>query len=138
MGQSILFSTTYSFPINEVWQALTSSDALSEWLMDNDFIPEVGHEFQFKTKGNPLFDGTVNCKVLELKENELLSFSWSGGPLKNTIVTFRLKEEGSMTRLDFEHKGFEGFLAKVMVKRIIEKGWKKTILTKNLVKYLSK
>lgn len=138
MTRAIQFTKTYNFPVNEVWEALTTSEALSEWLMENNFEPKVGHEFQFKTKGNALFDGIVNCKVLELKQNQLLSISWSGGPLKHTVVNFRLTSEGDKTRLDFEHTGFNGFLANVMVKRIMEKGWKNKILTKRLVNYLSK
>lgn len=139
MARSIKFTKTYDFPVSEVWEALTNPDALSEWLMYSiNFTPEIGCEFQFKTKGNSFFDGTVNCKVLELKENELLSFSWSGGPLKHTVVTFKLTPENNSTQLDFEHSGFEGLVENVMVRKILEKGWKNKILTQKLVKYLSK
>jgi len=138
MSKSIKLTKTYNFPIEKVWQALIDPKALSEWLMPCDFEPKVGHKFQFKTKPYPGFDGITNCEVLELKENELLSFSWSGGSLKNTIVTFKLVPQGNQTRLDFEHSGFEGLINSLLVKRILSNGWKNKILSIQLQKYLSK
>ncbi len=138
MAKSITLTRVYDFPIEEVWNALTDQKALSEWLMPCNFIAEIGHEFQFKTKPSPGFDGVVNCRVLQIKEKELLSFSWSGGSLENTVVTFKLTQLGKKTRLDFEHKGFEGFVNNIIVKKILSNGWKKKILTVQLLKYLSK
>lgn len=138
MPKSIEVSKLYDFPIGDVWKALTDANALSEWLMPCDFVPKVGHEFQFKSKPSPGFDGIVRCKVLELKEPELLSYSWSGGPLNNTVVTFRLTTQGDRTRLDFEHSGFEGFFSSVIVRRILANGWKKKILGILLPQHLSK
>lgn len=137
MSKRITLTTVYDAPINNVWKALTDKDALSEWLMPCDFEPRVGHKFQFKSKPSPLFDGIVHCEVLELRPQEFLSFSWTGGPLKNTIVSFRLSPVGNRTQLDFEHQGFEGFLSSVLVRRILASGWKKKILTVSLPKYLA-
>ncbi len=36
-------------------------------VMPNNFEPHVGHEFQFRTKPAPGFDGIVNCVVLEVE-----------------------------------------------------------------------
>jgi uncharacterized protein YndB with AHSA1/START domain len=138
MAGKIEFNTIYDFPIDQVWQALTQKEALSEWLMPCDFEPIVGHKFQFKTKPYPGFDGITHCEVLELKEKELLAFSWSGGSLKNSVVRFRLSPLNNKTRLDFEHSGFEGFLNNLIVKRILASGWKKKILKQLLPQYLSK
>lgn len=137
MSKSIQLSFTYHFPVEHVWQALTSKEAMSEWLMPCDIEPIVGHTFQFKTKSFPGFDGTVHCEVLEVIEHELLSFSWSGGTIKNTVVTFSLHNRGTSTLLEFEHKGFEGFLNQLIVKRILSNGWKTKILVDHLPKYLT-
>ena len=96
-------------PIEDVWQALTDKDALSEWLMPCDFEPRPGHEFQFRTQSSVGFNGIVSCKVLEIEDLEKLSFSWSRGPLKNTIVTFRLAARDNKTLLELEHTGFKGY-----------------------------
>ena len=136
MPKSINISVTYDFPVEEVWQALTNKEAMSQWLMPCDIVPIVGHKFQFRTKSYPGFDGIVDCEVLEVKENELLSFSWSGGSLKDTIVTFKLRAKGQQTILDFEHSGFEGLMNRIIVRKILANGWKTKILVKFLPNYL--
>lgn len=139
MARSIKLTKEYDFPIADLWGALTDKEALSAWLMPCNFEPEIGYEFEFRTKPYPGFDGITKCKVLEIKENELLSFSWSGSSLKNTTVIFRLTElPNNKTKLDFEHTGFEGFVNSVLVRRILANGWKNKILTVYLPKYLSK
>ncbi|WP_298546502.1 SRPBCC domain-containing protein [uncultured Aquimarina sp.] len=137
MNKSIKLTKVYDFPVEKIWKALTDQKALSEWLMPCDFEPKVGHKFQFKTKPYPGFDGITNCEVLELKENEKLSFSWNGGSLKNTIVSFTLTPQNQQTRLDFEHSGFEGLVNNFIVKKILSNGWRNKILTIQLPKYLS-
>jgi len=95
----------------QVWQAITESATLAEWMFPNDFEPRVGHRFTFTVPPNPKarFDGlVVRCEVLECEPPSRLVFSWSaGGPVENTRVTFRLDPEGDGTRLRFEHSGFD-------------------------------
>jgi uncharacterized protein YndB with AHSA1/START domain len=138
MARSIHFSIRYDFPVNAVWKALTDKAAMSEWLMPCNIEPIQGQRFQFSTKPYPGFNGIVECEVLEVRENELLSFSWSGGSLKNTVVTFRLTAEGDKTVLDFEHSGFEGFFNEIIVRKILSSGWKSKILPQLLPNYLAK
>lgn len=138
MARSITFNRYYDATLDEVWHALTDAEAMSEWLMSCDIVAEVGYEFQFRTKPYPGFDGITRCKVLEVREKELLSFSWSGGSLKNTTVTFKLSEENGQTRLDFEHTGFEGFVNSIIVRKILANGWKKKILAVQLPQFLAK
>lgn len=135
---AIKFEVEYDFPIAEIWKALTEKDAVSEWLMPCDIEPIIGHKFQFKSKSFPGFDGTINCEVLEVIENELLSFSWRGGPLKHTIVSFRLEENNGKTLLNFEHSGFQGLLNRMIVQKLLSNGWKTKILPVLLKKYLEK
>ncbi len=95
----------------EVWEAITDSAMLAEWMFPNDFEPRVGHRFTFRVPGNPAanFDGlVVRCEVLECEAPSRLIFSWSaGGPVDNTQVSFRLEAEGEGTRVFFEHAGFD-------------------------------
>jgi uncharacterized protein YndB with AHSA1/START domain len=138
MSKKAELTTVYDHPIEDVWEALTHKEAMSEWLMPCDIEPVVGHRFQFKTKSYPGFNGIVNCEVLEVVPNKKLSFSWSGGSLKNTTVTFELTSLGDKTRLNFEHSGFEGFFNRFIVSRILASGWRNKILTVLLPKYLNK
>lgn len=98
-------------PRDQVWQAITDSATLAEWMFPNDFQPRVGHRFTFHVPGNPKanFDGlAVRCEVLECDPPSWLVFSWSaGGPVENTRVSFRLEPDGDGTRVLFEHSGFD-------------------------------
>ena len=136
MKDKIELTVVYDFPISEVWKAITDKNAVSEWLMPCDIEPIVGHKFRFTTKSNLFFNGIINCQVLEVIENELFSYSWNGGTLKETIVIFRLKELNNKTVLEFEHKGFVGLFNKIMVRKILSNGWKSKILPASLLKYL--
>ena len=139
MGKKITLSKTYRFPVSKVWAALTDAEALSEWLMPCNFKPEIGCEFEFNTKPYPGFDGITHCKVLALEPESLLSFSWRGGSLKSSVVTFKLTPiDEQSTRLDFEHSGFDGLFNRLIVRNILSNGWKNKILTVNLPQYLSK
>jgi len=137
MAQSIKLEVRYNYPVMEVWQAITDKNAVSEWLMPCNIEPVVGYEFQFKTKPYPGFNGIVDCKVLAVEEGHFLSYSWSGGTVQNTTVSFKLKPDGDNgTLLQFEHSGFEGFFNNLIVRRILLNGWRSKILTKLLPKYL--
>ena len=97
-------------PREQVWRALTDSAALAAWMYPNDFEPRVGHHFTFRVPPNPRagFDGVVvSCEVLECEPPSLLTYSWDGGALVNTRVSYRLEPDGDGTRLVFEHSGFD-------------------------------
>jgi len=137
MARSIKLSLWYAYPPDQVWRAITEAEAVSQWLMPCDLLPEVGHRFTFKTKSYPGFDGTVYCEVLEVREFQYLSYSWSAGSLRDTVVSFALNARDGGTQLDFVHEGFEGFLNNLITRRILSAGWRKRILSKQLTKYLS-
>src|SRR6185369_3706470 len=77
-GRKLRFEALYPHGRADVWEALTSSEAIADWLMPNDFKPVVGHRFNFKTKPAPGFDGTVHCEVLTVEPLERLVYSWKG------------------------------------------------------------
>jgi uncharacterized protein YndB with AHSA1/START domain len=109
MTKRIRRELVFPQPQQEVWRALTDRSALAEWMYPNDFEPRVGHRFTFRVPANPQagFDGIVRCEVLECAPPSLLAFSWSGGPVVNTRVSYRLEPHGSGTRVFFEHSGFD-------------------------------
>lgn len=138
MKKNIQFKTTYHHPIGKVWKAITTKEGLSTWLMPtSNFESVVGHTFQFNTTPRGSFDGVIHCKVLEVKAPNKVVISWTNGDL-DTIVTFLLRKDGNKTHLDFEHAGFEGLMNRLIVRNLLAKGWKKTILTVLLPQYLQK
>lgn len=108
MTASIMHTLSLPHPPERVWAALTDSAALASWLMPNDFMPRLGHHFTFRTNPMPAmdFDGICHCEITELDPPRVLAYTWIGGRL-NTLVTYRLEQEGDGTRLHFEHSGFD-------------------------------
>lgn|SRR5699024_1846218 len=97
-----------------VWEYLTNSELLSQWLMENDFKPVVGHEFQFKAQPRKKmgFDGNIYCRVLEVKPYDRLAYSWKGGPGNGEItldskVIWTLTPKDGGTELLLRHIGFK-------------------------------
>lgn len=98
-----------------VWEFLTDPKLISQWLMENDFKPIVGHKFNFYSKPKIKFgfDGIVYCEVLEVQPYKKLAYSWKGGPgngkiTLDSIVTWTLVTRETGTELQLEHTGFKG------------------------------
>ncbi|CAG9621294.1 SRPBCC family protein [Sutcliffiella rhizosphaerae] len=89
--------------VNKVWNALTHSETLALWVMENNFKPIVGYKCQFQNREIGL---VVKSEVLVVDEPNTLSYTWIGGPI-DTIVTWTLKQEGDITHLHLDHTGFE-------------------------------
>ena len=99
----LLLDFQFKSPINKVWDALTDSDTLAQWVMENNFKPIVGYKCQFR---NEEIDLIVDSEVLVVDKPYKLSYTWVGGPV-NTIVTWTLKQKGETTHLNLEQTGFE-------------------------------
>ena len=113
MTKTIKHQFFFPHPKETVWEYLTKSELLEQWLMKNDFKPIVGHDFQFRTNPIPTldFDGICHCKVLEIIPFEKLSYSWKGGPgngvtTLDTVVLWKLVPTKKGTELHLEHSGF--------------------------------
>jgi uncharacterized protein YndB with AHSA1/START domain len=123
MKGDLHFEAVYPHPPERVWQALTDSAELAQWLMPNDFQPRLGHKFQFRSRPAPGWDGVVNCQVIELDPPKRLAYTWRSSKL-DTVVSFTLEPAPGGTRLHLEHKGFAG-ASEIMI--ILGNGWKKMV-----------
>ena len=133
MKADIDATVVYPHPPDRVWAALTSSEALAAWLMPNDFEARAGHQFTFRTRPAPGFDGIVHCQVLELDPPSRMVWSWRGGSI-DTTVTFTLTPDGAGTRLRMHQVGFHG-LGGLLTRRILAGGYPR-ILGERLPAYL--
>ena len=131
MQRDIHHQWFFPHPPGVVWEHLTQPALLAQWLMENDFRPEVGHRFRFRAtpKVKLGFDGNIYCEVLEVVPRRRLSYSWRGGAgperitLDSVVVWTLLAKDGG-TELTLEHRGFRGvknYLAYVIMSR----GWAK-------------
>ena len=105
--ETISFDFDLPHPPEKVWRALTDPALLAEWLLPVlDLQLEPGAAFTFKTQAYPGWDGTVNCRFVEIEPLRKLSYSWTV-PFLDTVVTFTLTPTASGTRLALVHSGFK-------------------------------
>jgi len=110
--KSIVVERTLAHPPEKVWRALTTSDVIASWLMQNDFQPHVGHRFNFRARPIPnMWNGVTDCEVLELEAPRRLVYSWNAsgeeaaGGLK-TIVTWTITPVAGGAHVRMEQAGF--------------------------------
>ena len=108
--ESLSFEFDLHHPPEKVWRALTDPVLLAEWLLpvvDLDLELEPRAAFTFKTQPYPGWDGTVNCRMLEIEAQKKISYSWVVGDMLDTVVTFTLTPTASGTRLSLVQSGFK-------------------------------
>jgi uncharacterized protein YndB with AHSA1/START domain len=132
MAKSIKHNFFFPQQPEAVWEYLTKPELMAQWLMETDFQPIVGCDFQFKTRPMPNFnfDGIVYCKVLEIMPYKRLSYSWKGGPGEgkitlDSIVVWTLHPKDNGTELQLDHSGFKE--ADFMMYSIMNDGWLQNI-----------
>lgn len=107
-SEAITFDFDLHHAPEKVWRALTDPALLEQWL-----LPAIGLELQpgaaftFKTQPYPGWDGTVNCRFVEIEAQRKLSYTWVVGEMLDTIVTFTLAPTATGTRLSLVQSGFK-------------------------------
>ena len=105
--QTVTVERAIAHPPEKLWRALTQPHLIAEWLMNNDFSPEIGHRFQLRGE----WGGVLDCEVLEIAPYETLSYTWDFAnddpafALKS-VVTFTLTPTEAGTLLRVEQTGF--------------------------------
>ena len=105
--RSIVVERDFAFPPERLWRALTQPHLIEEWLMKNDFKPDVGHRFNLRGE----WGGVLDCEVLEVEPHKTLSYTWDHVHADNaynlrSVVTFTLTATGTGTHLRMEQTGF--------------------------------
>ena len=93
----------------KVWRALTDPQLMAEWLLPVfDFAPKVGAHFTFKTQPQPGWDGTVQCRVIDVDAPRSLRYAWAvGDGWLDTVVSFTLTPTATGTHLTLVQSGFK-------------------------------
>lgn len=94
------------YPPEKIWRALTQSSLIEQWLMKNDFQPQVGRQFTLSQDW-----GTLDCEVLAIEPNAKLSYTWNHAhddPAFNlkSVVVYTLTPTSTGTHLRVEQSGF--------------------------------
>ena len=106
--ESLSFELELRHSPEKVWRALTDPVLLAEWLLpvvERKLELAPGAAFTLKTQPFPDWDGTVNCRFVEIEAQRKLSYTW-GIPGMDTVVTFTLTPTASGTRLSLVQAGF--------------------------------
>lgn len=103
--RSVVIEKIFAHPPEKLWRALTEPALLTQWLLKNNFLPEIGREFQFRNEPVGGWDGVIDCRLLALDPPRRLAYSWSALGLDST-VEFTLTPANGGTHLRMEHAGF--------------------------------
>ena len=113
MKNTINQTIRYEHSPEEVWEYLTNAELMAQWLMPNNFKPELGCEFEFRAKPIPSLklDGIMYCKVIEIIPFKKLIYSWKAGPEKgvttlDTMVEWTLETKDNGTELHLVQTGY--------------------------------
>jgi uncharacterized protein YndB with AHSA1/START domain len=106
-ARSVVVEREIPYPPEKIWRALTQPHLIEEWLMKNDFTPDVGH--RFKLRGD--WGGILDCEVLAVEPNKTLSYTWDhthddAAYNLRSVVTFTLTPTSTGTHLRMEQSGF--------------------------------
>ncbi len=108
--RAIVVEREMPHPPEKVWRALTQAPLIEEWLMKNDFEPEVGRRFQFRATPVPGWSGVTNCEVVEVDPPRRLVYRWGDGSESDsglrTLMTWTLTPTAGGTLVRMEHSGF--------------------------------
>ena len=108
MKQSLSMDFDLIHPPEKVWRTLVEPELLTQWLLPvfGELTLVPGAEFTYKTQAYPGWDGTVNCRFLEIDKPSKLSYAWTV-PFLDTVVTFTLKPTATGTHLNILQTGFD-------------------------------
>ena len=105
--RSVVVEREFAHPPEKLWRALTQPHLIEEWLMKNDFKPDVGH--RFKLRGD--WGGVLDCEVLVVEPNKKLTYTWifkheQAAYNLTSVVDWTLTPTRTGTHLRMEQSGF--------------------------------
>jgi len=105
--RTVVVEREFRHPPERLWRALTQPHLIEEWLMKNDFVPEVGHRFNLRGE----WGGVLDCEVKAIETGRTLAYSWDfrhEDPAFDltSVVTFTLTPTAAGTLLRMEQAGF--------------------------------
>lgn len=103
--RTVVVEREVAHPPEKIWRALTQPHLLEEWLMKTDFKPVEGQKFTFNRQPQPDINVVVDCQVLTVETNRVLSYTWEAFGLES-VVTFTLEPTPSGTVIRMEQRGF--------------------------------
>ncbi|MDA3954719.1 MAG: SRPBCC domain-containing protein [Bacteroidales bacterium] len=109
--EPIIVEQTFNTSVNNVWDAITNVDQMTQWFFENieSFKPEVGFETNFNVQS--VSRSFMHLwKITEVVPFKKIVYSWRyEGISGEAIVWFELIELGKQTKLRLTNIGLESF-----------------------------
>ncbi|MFC9252465.1 SRPBCC family protein [Amycolatopsis thailandensis] len=105
MTEPTRFQVRVRAPIDEVWHALLDPGTLRTWLSEYAEV-ELPSRYEFWGRYTP--DGDVPRQRLLVAEDHVLRFAWTVAGTE-TVVEFKLAEDGDSTSLSFSQSGLPDY-----------------------------
>ena len=103
---SVVVEREIPHPPEKVWRALTQQHLIAEWLMANDFEPELGRKFNLRWEAPGGKSGVIDAEVLTLEPHRVLAYAWNSMGVES-VVTLTLTPTAKGTHLKMEQAGFK-------------------------------
>ena len=105
--RAVVVEREFPHLLEKLWRALTQPHLIEEWLMKNDFKPNVGHRFNLRGE----WGGVLDCEVLTVEQHKTLAYTWNfthddAAFDLRSVVTFTLTPTSAGTHLRMEQSGF--------------------------------
>ncbi|MGO4671618.1 SRPBCC domain-containing protein [Bosea sp. 2YAB26] len=97
---SVVVEREIAHPSEKLWRALTQPHLIEEWLMKNNFKPDLGHRFNLSADW-----GVVECQIQAIEPHKTLTYTWNTKDLES-VVTWTLIPTSTGTFLRMEQTGF--------------------------------
>src|SRR3954452_8892106 len=102
--RTLVIEREMPYPPEKIWRALTQGPLIEQWLMENDFQPQVGHKFRFRSTPVANWNGIIESQIHVVEPNKKLSYSWGSLGLESVVVwTLVATTSGTLVRM--EHSG---------------------------------
>ncbi len=115
-ANSLRIARRYSVPRKRVFEALTEPALLSQWFAPSDdfeayvdrFEPAVGgsYRIEMRHEGGDIHTCIGTIQEIEPPERLVYTWSWEGGEMGETLVTWELHETDGGTELVLLHERF--------------------------------
>ncbi|MEV6912186.1 SRPBCC family protein [Amycolatopsis sp. NPDC051071] len=107
MAEPQKFRIRVRAPIHEVWHALTDAGSMRIWLSEHA-VADLPRRYEFWGRYTPA--GDAPSQKLLTAEDNVLKYAWKIGGTE-TVVEFKLVEDGEGTVIDFSQTGLPDFEA---------------------------
>ncbi len=133
MEKTITKERFYAHPIEQVWEAISTEEAISAWFIRADFKAEKGYQYKFTREST-----VISGEILEASPVTRLVYTWVvSGTEAVTTVSWNLRSKDGGTVLSIEHTGIENYPDSAIPKMFesFSSGW--TSCMDELMKHLN-